>query len=95
MDKNEFDTLCEQWHTETGSRSDLPTDHPAFQKIITVGKNVLPWIFNRIMFDDRNWWCLLVSDICSKCLSDCIWESNMDILPMNQTMMGAIPNDKK
>ena len=63
MNKEEFDRLCEQWHEETKFRSDMPTDHPAFQAIVAAGKDVLPWIFNRVMFDDRAWWHLLAYDI--------------------------------
>jgi hypothetical protein len=63
MNKQEFDELCEKWLEETGFRSDGGTDNLAFQKLIGAGKDILPWVFNRIMFDDRAWWDLIAYGI--------------------------------
>lgn len=59
MDKKRFDELCEAWQAGTAVLSGGHERHPAFLELSQGGNAILPWVFNRIMFDDRAHWSLL------------------------------------
>ena len=63
LDINElrFRTLAEQWYAETGMISMIHKKamHPAYQKIIGMGKDALPFIFQEMKKNQIHWlWAL-------------------------------------
>jgi hypothetical protein len=59
--RNDFNTLAELWHNETGFWSDMGRKavHPAYQRIIGMGKEALPLIFGEMAKEPGHWfWAL-------------------------------------
>lgn len=59
--KNEFAALAERWYSETGmmSLSNEKAMHPAYQRIIGMGKAALPFIFEEMANKRGDWlWAL-------------------------------------
>jgi hypothetical protein len=59
--EQEFNQLAEQWRSETGMASFIRqmAMHPAYQKIIGMGKEALPFIFRELKSRGGDWlWAL-------------------------------------
>jgi|SRR6185437_3302851 len=58
ISRKRFNTLCEEWHRDTcfHSNPDVGLNHPAYKEIVAQGKKILPWVFDRILWDDRTHW---------------------------------------
>ncbi len=56
--KNKFDILLHKWKTETSFISSVSEiiKHPAYQEIIKMGPDVLPFIFSEMEQGNNNWW---------------------------------------
>lgn len=57
----EFDRLASQWKWETRyqSSSTIIEEHPAYQAIIAMGKNVIPLILEDLRSDGGHWFMAL------------------------------------
>ena len=61
--KAKFDALADEWHKATRLHSSiaLKAMHPAYQKIIGMGKDALPFIFERLQSGPGHWFWALTS----------------------------------
>ena len=61
--KAKFDALADEWHRATHLHSSiaLKSMHPAYQKIIGMGKDALPLIFERLRTGSGHWFWALTS----------------------------------
>ncbi len=59
-DRAQFDTLADQWESETAvfSMAYQRTEHPAFGRILTMGKQAIPWAVERLR-EDVLWYLVL------------------------------------
>ena len=61
--QSEFNRLTKQWQTQTGYQSSLSviTSHPSYQRIISLGEDVVPLILNELSDRPDHWFTALQS----------------------------------
>lgn len=59
--RERFSELADQWENETVllSRTDMATEHPAYQKIVDMGEPAVPLILQRMKSQGGHWFAVL------------------------------------